>query len=148
MIQLSHLTERRSLVPFVWTAVAWLVVGGLVQLYQGTGETGLRPFYWFCAFWALSMLNLFLLLKVVASLLIFVSENEGSKKAVTPLSLALWTTAKIAGLGLLVFTLLRSDQASVWGVVFGLGAFIVVPLLGGLWWSRGVLAQESADYAW
>jgi len=127
MVPIEHLTERVHLKPFAWAAAAWLVFG-------------------FTVLSALGLANLFFLLKLVASLFNFVSKNVDFERSQAQKSLGFWFVAKLCGLAVMVGVLLKSKPASLQAVIFGLGVFVVVPLLGGAWWSRRLPADESRQY--
>ncbi|MCC7442237.1 MAG: hypothetical protein IT285_11425 [Bdellovibrionales bacterium] len=145
MVRIEHLKQRLNLRPYLWVAVVWLIFGGLILRATAEGSAG-APVGWFGLFWGLSLMNLFLLLKVVASLLTFVSETDDSKRHSALKSLGIWSLSKLGGISLLVAALFQSQAASLGAVALGLGVFAVVPVVGGLWWSRQLSTVESPEY--
>jgi len=146
MVPIEHLTERVHLKPFAWAAAAWWMFGFTVLFFSARTGGDWAPVGWFTLFWGLGVANLFFLLKVVASLFNFVSKNVDFERSDAQKSLGFWFVAKLCGLAVLVGALLKSKPASLQAVIFGLGVFVVVPLLGGAWWSRRLPADESRQY--
>lgn len=138
-----HLLSREKirLAPFVWTALGWGVVSTLVVL----GFTP-DPYFAFASFgilFVLCVLDLFFLVKTVAVILELVSYQGAEKQTRHAIRLAFWASAKFFTLAVLVVIVWKARGVPVLSWSMGIGTLIVVPLLGGLWWSSGEQTQTD-----
>src|SRR5688572_8172067 len=108
---LKELLSLRNVLPFYKAAGLWLILG---FISSGTS-------IWFAAIALAICLNLFLLLKTVATLLVFVSHKGRSGETVSSTNVAFWFAAKFLGFGFLLAVLLVARDAPVEAVLLGSG---------------------------
>ena len=140
----------RTSKPFLIVAIVWCFIAFLILFGVSKSVAG---FVWLLGFWFLSVLDIFIIAKLVLSLLSFVSAPSGpqtevigdSKKPIFLTQIILWLVAKLVCLGLFGACLfLAGESAPKLGVFLGISTIIVVPLFGGLWWSYKELSHARA----
>ena len=93
----------------------------------------LTPAMWFTVFFLLSLADLYSLSKVLEYL--FLHASGGSRPGAR-LKLIFWSIFKFLCLGSFGFVLYAAPTISRAAVFLGAGTLVIVPLLGGFWWSR------------
>lgn len=134
--------------PFVWVSLIWAVIstiGLLLIVSPGQWFLAALGFY---SFWFLTLLDLFSITKVVASLLNLMSDSANSSRTKTLIQLAFWGTLKLTCLIGLGLGISKAEGLPLMGLLMGLGTLIVVPLAGGFWWTRFEVRKGDEHYAW
>ena len=93
---------------------------------------------WIFVLWGFSILDLFAiasLFKAVYAL----STAEPEKRGAHVINASVWGMIKLACLGLFGFLLLRGHAIPTRELLLGIATMVVVPLVGGFWWSQKVL---------
>jgi hypothetical protein len=135
--------------PFVWVAVFWCLFGGAATLYFNSGNW--RSLGWFLLGWTLCLGDLLALVRMMDTVMPFLkrgAKNESSPAHVGALSiktvpLMFWGTMKLVFLGLIGWFIWSSKTGMPHSaLLMSLATLIVVPLVGGYWWS-----QRELDYA-
>ena len=126
----------KYLQPFLQVSFVWVLLGTFLSLLLSKGAQPEVALVWFLGFWALSIGNLFLLGKTVASLISLMSYSEKNEKTKKTLQFLLFAGMKFSCLGLFLLMLWHSKNAPKSAVFSGLGTLIVVPIGGGLLWSE------------
>lgn len=114
-------TQFTSLAPFIWSALACLLLGLAANIFLPSGRVLV-----FCVAFVLAVGNLMLLAKVGIALLN--KERVGG-----------WAFLKFACLGAIGLLIVLAHHQGLFAILTGLAAFIVIPMLGGLWWSLSVV---------
>ena len=120
--------------PFLITALVWAVVGLMIVL--GFTAEPKSAALWYAGMLSLAFLNLFLLVKFLAVVLVLVSDQVSEKRPMYAIQAAFWGFSKLIALGTIVALIFRAENASILALLFGLGAMVAVPLIGGFWWSK------------
>lgn len=125
---------RRTL-PFLVSSIVWAIVGAALCIWKqpDVGHT----IRWMLGLWLFSVLDLVALVLVVRALVQFMAAPaEDSKRGPYFVQMALWMSVKLVCLVSLgtVLWLGRTDMPDV-ALFTGLSTLIVVPLVGGGWWS-------------
>jgi hypothetical protein len=132
----SQLSRRES-TPFLMVAFVWLAVGAaLCARFQHPGLS--LALGWLAVLWGLCLFDLYALSRAVGALLGLASV-EGEKRGALIIQASYWGMIKLACLGILGAILLRGHSIPALGLLMGTGTLVVVPLLGGYWWSQKVL---------
>lgn len=130
---------RPSLIPFAWVTATWGILSGGLSGLVGGGFAAA----WALAFWLACALDLFALAKTIESALSLIAEDRRSqKRPALIVKTTLWGVIKFACLGLLGISLWRARLAPPISLLTGMATLVVVPLLGGLFWSRKELQSD------
>lgn len=123
--------------PFVAVALIWATGGAGVLATSIVDNINPGKWAWgFFALWGLSLLDLYLIGKVVASLLSLVAENQTINRSVLVMRTVLWGFAKLNVLALFGWFFIEADSLPGSALISGASTLIVVPIGGGLWWTR------------
>ncbi len=123
-----------ELVPFLWAAGAWAAVGlGLCGFFSSDPETALRSF---ALYFSLAVIDLFFIVKTVAATLVLMSDQGAKSRTAYAIQAVVFGSLKFLCLGTIGICLWKIPSRASGGVFLGLSALVVVPLLGGLLWSR------------
>lgn len=119
--------------PFVWTALAWTLLGtGFVAYTEGDWARATGPFLGLAL---LSALDLLALAKVVERVLGFAAATS-EKRGPALVQTFFWGALKLACLGIFILVLSKGVRFAASSLILGLGTLVVVPLVGGYFWSR------------
>ena len=134
MTEVPENTEKVRLEPFLYVAAGWLVV--LVGLSVATAPAGELTHFlaWDFSLWCLCLFDLFALMKTIVGALKLMSatlENRGPLLIQT----SFWGMIKIACLGIFTVILIKGQAIPTLALLLGVGTLVVVPLVGGYWWS-------------
>ena len=118
-------------VAAIWAALALTFAARTDAVGTGTGLTkGL-------GFLVLSLGNLIFLVKLIEVITKLMSDQPTEKRGLYPLQVFVWANLKLLSLGGLFFLIWKyGNQVLLPALFCGVGTLIVVPLAGGLWWSR------------
>lgn len=125
--------RSRSVMPFLWVSLSWCGISLAVSSIFSSENV----FAWVFALWCLCMADLFATAKAVVLTLRLVSVPEGfSGKPQLITQVVFWGLAKLGSLGILGGVLFSAGSSVPQAaLVTGLGTMIVVPVVGGYWWS-------------
>jgi len=130
--------QREAVKPFVWAALIWgVVASGWVIL--GSTEVG-RALGWMLGLWAICLFDLVALAKMFDAVLSLAARGVQTNWIVQAF---FWATAKLACIAVLIAVLIAGKDAPQLGLILGSSTLVVVPLVGGLWWSRTQLSRRS-----
>jgi hypothetical protein len=124
-----------ELAPFAFAAIAWAVAAVLLCWYW---DGSVLAFRWMLGLWALCLLDLFAIAKTMAAVIAVSADAAGNRPALL-VQASTWGAIKLACLGLLGILLFRGQSIPSHALLLGLGTLVVVPLIGGLWWSQRAL---------
>jgi len=128
-----------SLAPFLWVGLIWGLIGLFTSLQSENS-----PFHvmmWTLGLWFLCMLDLAAIAKTIAIVFILVSPQDLANKPAMIVQVIFWATLKFGCLGLLGFLFWSfGKELPNMALLMGLGTLLVVPLLGGFWWSHKELS--------
>lgn len=138
----SKASKRVFARPFLWVALCWAALGvGVSAITDSGGEHGLAWLWGFGILWVLSLLDFYLIGKVVASLLSLVAENHSVNRSALVFRTILWGFAKLNVFALFALVFVFGDSIPGTPLLLGTSTLVVVPIVGGLWWS----AKRSPD---
>jgi hypothetical protein len=120
-------SSRKDYLPFFGVALVWVAVG--------IGFCSGDALKWMLIFWMLCLLDLIALTLLVSA---FVSLAAGSseKRGARIIQASTWGAIKLACLGIFAAILLQGFTIPSLGLYMGMGTLMIVPLVGGLWWSQ------------
>ncbi len=126
----AQMPEFRSLWPFWVTALAWGLLGVVVNAVSPD------PFWnatlWQILVWLACVLDFAVTAQLLKGML---SLRAGPDDiGATGTRTLAWGLAKLACLGLIGVVLWASRSAPTRSILMGIATLVVVPLLGGLWW--------------
>ena len=121
----SALTHHQAR-PFLVVAAIWFVLGAALNSFSESGSIPL-----FTAFTAASLANLYLIARVSRALI------EKSQ------SMIFWGLLKFSCLGLIALMIFEFQSASKLAVFTGIASIVVIPIVGGLWFSRLRASQTT-----
>ncbi|MEN9723987.1 MAG: hypothetical protein RJB38_1973 [Pseudomonadota bacterium] len=132
---------KRELRPFFWASFLWLLLG--LVLAAGVFSSGnfFKEMVWFVVFWSLGVGDL---ATIAALVFAITSWGESSDRVKMGLRITILTGLKVTLLlifGAILFLKHGIPQSSL---LVGLGTLIVVPLLGGLFWTFQVQPEQKA----
>lgn len=131
---MSYLVGKRKLaINFKWFAIVWIgwffVSWGVFFFFFYPKEWLFQKIAWLVSFEVLAGVNLFFLMKVVATLMEFVSETPISQRIQsTRRRILLWGFLKMASLSLLVWMLLLGGRYEGPILGFAVATVLVIPL--------------------
>lgn len=122
--------------PFGVAALIWAVLSmGLCRYFAEDTAQFITNVLWLAGLYLLSLCDLVALGKTIEGM-IFVSSGEGENRAVRALQTFYWVLLKLLCLGIFTVVLIKGRSIPSAGLLLGLGTIGIVPLLGGLFWSR------------
>jgi hypothetical protein len=129
--------------PFVWAALGW-AVGGIALLFFFSNDqaNALRSF---ALYFVLALADLFFIVKTVAAVLVLMSDQGAKNRTAYAIQAFVFGGLKLLCLGMIGFCLIKFPGRVSGGILFGLGALVAVPLLGGFLWSQRVLKETPPD---
>lgn len=133
--------EFRQARPFLVTAVAWLLIAAVAEAWAGRSVVILG---WFFYLYALALVDLYALARLFQYGIGVMIQSIEKRPALIVRAFT-WGAVKLACLGIFGLTLLHGDRIPVSALLMGLGTLVVVPLFGGLLWSRIELNQPDPD---
>jgi hypothetical protein len=129
--------------PFGWVALAWLALGLLFSFAFGHRE--LASLGWMFGIWALSVIDLAVLARLLAALGSCMTDESPSRKSAHVFQALFWAGAKVACLGFFLLVLMNARGAPTASLLSGMGTLLVVPLLGGYGWSQSALSEVTEN---
>jgi hypothetical protein len=131
--------DRQTVSPFLIVGLAWYVASAFLCFqFRHVGEPlwpVLKPM---SMLWALCLFDLYCLARAVGAAIGFTSA-QGEKRSALKIQASYWGFIKLACLGILGAILLGDRSIPAIGLLTGSATLVVVPLLGGYWWSQKVL---------
>jgi hypothetical protein len=130
--------DARTALPFLATAFAWLGLGA-IGLFFWEPEAASRPaaWSWMVGFWGFCVADLYALARTVFAVLAVAAEESAEARAKLSIQALFWGILKLGCLGLFTLVLIRHGTGiPAKGLLLGLGTLIVVPIVGGYWWSQ------------
>jgi hypothetical protein len=125
--------------PFLIAGLVWLFLAGALSVGFNSPEHG----YWWNLRWTLTLcgvclFDLYALAKAVSATLALASEDK-EKRGPLIVQASYWGMVKLVCLGILGAILFRGAPVPTLQLMMGSATLIVVPVVGGYWWSRKVL---------
>ncbi len=121
--------------PFVWVALIWFFVAGSVCYFFAPSDVPLwLVMSWFLLIWALCLVD-FLSMTVSFSKFLALKTDRIWQEPRQLLEAIFWGTLKLVCLGLFGMVLIKGRSIPTVGLLAGFGTLVVVPLVGGFWWS-------------
>ena len=131
-----------SAISVGWLAIAALICWQFSATQDGNVSATWVAMKWLFGLWALSILDLVAISKSISAA-VSVMGHTGEKRAASIIQASYWGLVKLACLGIFIFVLIRASALAApglkLGLVTGLGTLVIVPLIGGLFWSQRVL---------
>jgi hypothetical protein len=149
--------------PFGLAALVWAIAGvAICKIAAANSELFFTNLIWMAGLYLLSLCDLFTLGKTVQGILFIISSGSSNstgnlagnsdgvgleKCAGRAIQTFYWAILKLACLGVFVLAMIFVSRGShsgtavpTVGILAGVGTVAIVPLLGGLFWSRTVNA--------
>lgn len=123
----NKLPLQSWLIAAILPSLLWLIGGIAIFAYPERGGNAVSQVKTFITFWFLGLMSLFFLTKMVASLLLLVSDSSTPKMDVI-LDLTLWTVLKIGVLGLMIWKMVGAQEDVGIALALGVGTLFVIPL--------------------
>lgn len=117
----------KELKPFVFVGLLWLI-GGIAY-----SPSAIK---WTAGLWILCLLDLFFTAKAISAVSVLMVEQSNQNKPARMVQAAFWGFLKVAALGVLIGSIYFGKSAPSESLVIGLGTLVIVPLVGGFWWSQ------------
>lgn len=131
--------QRVNLVPFIWAVGAWGTLGiSVLSAFSSDRSDALQAFF---IYFSLSILDLFFIVKTVAAILVLMSDQGAKNRTAYAIQAFIFGGLKFICLGVIALCLWKIPSRTSGGLLFGLGALVAIPLLGGFLWSQ----QELKD---
>jgi hypothetical protein len=130
-------TDRETVLPFLKVAALWLISGLAVSAWT-RGSALLGASAWLLLLWAVCLTDLYSLSRAVEALMELVSGTSENRGALV-IQASYWGMIKLICLGILGLTVFYGRSIPSVSLLMGTGTLVVVPLLGGYWWSQKVL---------
>lgn len=119
--------------PFAWVALVWAAVGtGILAFRPGALTETMPPFL---GLFALCLLDVVALAKAIETALRLATITR-EKRGAALIQTFFWGTLKLVCVGIFILVLSKGVQFSLDSQILGLGTMVVVPLVGGYFWSR------------
>jgi hypothetical protein len=138
-----HLMSKKDTAPFVQAALGWLVVGcvacGLLSADTSAAASSILAM---TLFWALCLFSLFALGKALEAIF-GLADASSEKKGALIIQASTWGILKLVSLGFVIAILVKARQIPLTGLWLGMASFIVIPVVGGFFWSQKVLKNGS-----
>ena len=129
-----EILPKKLVIAFAAIALGWGIFGSALSMkFSSHPQSALA---WMLVLWMLCVLDLIALAKTVAAATILMSDQFPEKKAAFMVQTLVWGTTKFAVLGFLGIVLWKAQAAPKIAVVLGVATLLVVPLIGGFWWSQ------------
>jgi hypothetical protein len=122
-----------GLVGVLWLALAQV----LGRVLSHSPIEAQESFQWILGFWALCVLDLLVLRKLISIIFQLVSLAEGNRLRQSIQALC-WGVLKVLCLGLFIVVLLKGQKIPMHGLLLGIGTLGVIPVFGGLLLSQRV----------
>jgi FtsH-binding integral membrane protein len=128
--------------PFVWATLLWTVVSvGALSSFSEDPGAALRSL---AIYLGLAIFDLFFLVKTVAATLVLMSDQGAKNRTAYAIQALVYGGLKFAGLGAIGLCLWKIPSTTSGGILFGLGAIVAIPLLGGFLWSRREIKESES----
>lgn len=122
--------------PFGIAAIIWAFLSiGICRYFNADTSRFMTSILWLAGLFLLSLCDLVALGKTIEGM-IFVASGEGENRSVRALQTFYWILLKLLCLGIFTVVLIKGRSIPSLGLLLGLGTVGIVPLLGGLFWSR------------
>ena len=129
----------RTLLPFLWTGLGWLAI---CLFFCARGLEPMRGLFWAAGIWLLCMADLLAMAQVVSQLLQLSGAGpQSTARGPRMMQIFFWGLIKLACLGLFGVILWAGRETPQRALLMGLGTLVVVPLVGGFWWSQRELSH-------
>ncbi|MBC7693014.1 MAG: hypothetical protein H7222_14725 [Methylotenera sp.] len=112
-----------------------MVLSGLL------GEQFLQSLLWMLGLWTLCVLDLVALAKTIAAGIILMSDQAPEKKSALAVQALSWGSLKMIFLGVIGLVLWKASTVPTVALLSGIGTLLIVPLVGGFWWSQKELSH-------
>jgi FtsH-binding integral membrane protein len=127
--------------PFLWAAIAWGALGATVLYAISSDRNGALKS--FALYFGLSVMDLFFIVKTVAAALVLMSDQGAKNRSAHAIQAFTYGGLKFLCLGAIGVCLWKVPSETSGGLLFGLGALVAIPLLGGFLWSQMVLRDTE-----
>ena len=117
----------------LFTSVLWAFIGMGFLMFEH--RAGLPVFF---LFWAIATLDLFLLARAIAWIMLAMGEDP-KKLRLASIRAFIWWSLKIACVGILIAALWFNRTRDPVAIFSGLATLFVVPVGGGFWWNKRAL---------
>ena len=131
----NGVAKASTSVPFLVVGFAWAVFGALVCLQLAPEAQSFFALKWMLGLALVCMTDLMVLAKAVASVIDLMALEHPGHQPKRIVQLMFWSTAKFVCLGAIGYILWNGRAIPQCALFTGLATLVVVPLLGGLWWS-------------
>ena len=139
--------EQSILKPFVLSALVWAVAGFAACKYLSEDAVVLqRNLIWLFGLWALCLLDLAALAKTVNGMLAIAAGGSGpaaENRGAYVIHTFSWGLIKLVCLGIFALVMIKARPIPTAGLLLGMGTLVVVPLVGGFFWSQKVLGVSQ-----
>ena len=139
--------EQNILKPFGFAALVWAVVGFAACKYWSEDASVLqRNLVWHFGLWALCLLDLAALAKTVNGMLIIAAGSSGpvaENRGAYVIHTFSWGLIKLVCLGIFALVMIKGRPVPTAGLLLGMGTLVVVPLVGGFFWSQKALGVSQ-----
>lgn len=133
--------DRQTVLPFFVVACAWLALG-LALCAQFPGSSIGYAFGSLTLLWAVCLLDLYSLARAVGAVL-ELSVTDGENRGRFTIQAFYWGLIKLLCLGILGIILFYGRSIPSAAMLIGTGTLVIVPLVGGYWWSQKVPQNAS-----
>jgi uncharacterized protein (DUF697 family) len=136
------MTEQQSIFkPFALAAVIWVALGWVACRYFSESGEMQKNLVWLFGLWALCLADLVALGKTIQGVLAIAAggPNAGENLAPRVIHTFSWGLIKLVCLGIFALVMIKGKPIPTAGLLAGMATLLVVPLMGGLFWSQRVL---------
>jgi hypothetical protein len=134
-------TDRQAGLPFIGVAFAWLAFSSALCL-RFPGRSISYALASVFLLWLVCLIDLYSLSRAVGAVL-ELAATSGEKRGPLTIQAFYWGMIKLLCLGILGIILFYGRSIPPVSLLAGTGTLVVVPLLGGYWWSQRALRHAS-----
>lgn len=125
-------SQSQILLPFSVVALAWLILGSFVSVFFSKEPLGTSVGSFLLVF-TLCLANLFFLFKATEKFLLILRSTD--LRVSYTIQLIFWSALKLAGLGAIVFLLMKSSGLPRSSLISGMAVLFILPVVGGYSWA-------------
>ena len=131
----NGVAKASTSVPFLIVGLGWAVFGVLLCLRLAPEAQSFFALKWMLGLAVVCMMDLMVLAQAVASTIDLMSSDRPEFRPNHVVRLLFWGFAKVACLGIIGVVIWNGRSIPLCALFTGLATLVVVPLVGGLWWS-------------